>query len=225
MNLAAATAEAGAELAQTKTTFAGVIEHTVPQSFFDAAAKNEVLQIVFFAIIFAVALSQVQGPAKTFMLSFCESLTEVMFKFVGIVMKFAPIGIGGAIAVTVGKSGLGVLRNLGALVLTLYGALIVFVLFVLLADRDRCSGFRSGGSVQAAKEPWLIAFSTASSEAALPLALRNMERLGVPRRIVVVRAADGLLVQHRRHARCISRWRRCSSRRRRASTCRCRSRS
>jgi proton glutamate symport protein len=142
-----------------------------------------VLQIVFFAIIFAVALSQVQGPAKTFMLSLCESLSEVMFKFVGIVMKFAPIGIGAAIAVTVGKSGLGVLKNLGVLVLTLYGALIVFVLFVLLpvaiAFRVPLRRFW-----QATKEPWLIAFTTASSEAALPLALQRMEKLGVPRRIV-----------------------------------------
>jgi proton glutamate symport protein len=183
VNLAAATSEAGAEFAKTKTTFSGVIEHTVPQSFFEAAAKNEVLQIVFFAIIFAVALSKVQGPAKTFMLSFCESLSEVMFKFTGIVMAFAPFGIGAAIAVTVGKSGLGVLRNLGVLVLTLYGALIVFVLFVLLpiAIMFKVPLRRFW---QAAKEPWLIAFTTASSEAALPLALQNMEKLGVPRRIV-----------------------------------------
>jgi proton glutamate symport protein len=183
VNLAAASAEAGAELAKQQTTLSGVIEHTVPQSFFEAAAANEVLQIVFFAIIFAVALSQVQGPAKTFMLSACESLSEVMFKFVGIVMKFAPFGIGAAIAVTVGKSGLGVLRHLGLLVLTLYGALIVFVLFVLLpiaiAFRVPLRRFW-----QATKEPWLIAFTTASSEAALPLALQRMERLGVPRRIV-----------------------------------------
>ena len=183
VNIAAASTEAGAEFAKTKTTFAGVIEHTVPQSFFEAAAKNEVLQIVFFAIIFAVALSQVQGPAKTFMLSFCESLSEVMFKFVGIVMKFAPFGIGGAIAVTVGKSGLGVLVNLGALVLTLYGALIAFVLLVLLpiAIIFKVPLRRFW---QATKEPWLIAFTTASSEAALPLALQRMEKLGVPRRIV-----------------------------------------
>ena len=155
----------------------------MPQSFFDAAAKNEALQITFFSIIFAVALSQVQGPAKTFMLSFCESLTEVMFKFVGIVMKLAPIGIGAAIAATVGRSGLGVLRNLGTLVLTLYGSLVVFALFVLLpiALTFRVPIRRFW---RATKEPWLVAFSTASSEAALPLALRNMERLGVPRRIV-----------------------------------------
>ena len=183
VNLASASTDVGTELAKTKTSFAGVLEHTVPQSFFEAAAKNEVLQIVFFSIIFAVALSQVQGPAKLFMLSFCESLSEVMFKFVGIVMKFAPFGIGAAIAVTVGKSGLGVLRNLGVLVLTLYGALIVFVLFVLLpiaiAFKVPIRRFW-----QATKEPWLLAFTTASSEAALPLALQNMERLGVPRRIV-----------------------------------------
>jgi proton glutamate symport protein len=160
-----------------------VIEHTVPQSFFEAAAKNEVLQIVFFAIIFAVALSQVQGPAKTFMLSFCESLSEVMFKFVGIVMKFAPFGIGAAIAVTVGKSGLGVLQNLGQLVVTLYAALIFFVLVVLvpvaLLFKVPIRRFWA-----ATKAPWLLAFTTASSEAALPLALQNMEKLGVPRRIV-----------------------------------------
>src|SRR5690348_6696885 len=93
VDLGSASAQAGAEFATTKTTVTGVIEHTVPTSFFDAAAKNEVLQIVFFAIIFAVALSKVQGPSKKFMLSFCESLSEVMFKFVNIVMAYAPIGI------------------------------------------------------------------------------------------------------------------------------------
>jgi proton glutamate symport protein len=183
VDLGAASAETGTELARTHTTLSGVIEHTVPQSFFEAAASNEVLQVVFFSIVFAVALSKVQGPAKTFMLSACESLSEVMFKFTAIVMNFAPFGIGAAIAVTVGKSGLGVLRNLGVLVLTLYGALIVFVLFVLipvaLAFKVPLRRFW-----QAVKEPWLIAFTTASSEAALPLALQQMERLGVPRRIV-----------------------------------------
>jgi proton glutamate symport protein len=106
-----------------------------------------------------------------------------MFKFTAIVMNYAPFGIGAAIAVTVGKSGLGVLRNLGVLVLTLYGALIAFVLFVLipvaLLFKVPLRRFW-----QAVKEPWLIAFTTASSEAALPLALQQMERLGVPRRIV-----------------------------------------
>src|SRR5512143_2547665 len=183
VNIVAATVDTGAELAKTKASFSGVVEHTVPQSFFDAAARNDALQITFFAMIFAVALSRVQGPAKKFMLSACESLSEVMFKFVDIVMKFAPIGIGAAIAVTVGKSGLGVLKNLSVLVLTLYGSLIVFALVVLLpiALLFKVPLRRF---VRAAKEPWLIAFSTASSEAALPRALENMVRLGVPRRIV-----------------------------------------
>jgi proton glutamate symport protein len=117
------------------------------------------------------------------MLSFCESLTAVMFKFVGLVMTFAPIGIGAAIAATVGKNGIGVLRHLGLLVLTLYGSLAVFALVVLfpiaLLFQVPLRRF-----LREVKEPWLIAFTTASSEAALPLALRNMERLGVPRRIV-----------------------------------------
>src|SRR5262245_27055601 len=183
VDLGAASVQAGAELATTKTSVTGVIEHTVPTSFFDAAAKNEVLQIVFFAIIFAVALSKVQGSNKTFMLSACESLSDVMFKFVNIVMAYAPIGIGAAIAVTVSKSGLGILRNLGVLVGTLYGALIVFALFVLLPVMliFRVPAMRF---IRAVREPWLIAFTTASSEAAFPLAMERMEQLGVPRRIV-----------------------------------------
>src|SRR4051812_43285976 len=106
IDLGAASTKEGSEFAATHTTLTGVIEHTVPTSFFDAAAKNEVLQIVFFAIIFAVALSRTQGQNKKFMLAFCESLSDVMFKFVNIVMVYAPIGIGAAIAVTVSKSGL-----------------------------------------------------------------------------------------------------------------------
>ncbi|HWJ13710.1 MAG TPA: dicarboxylate/amino acid:cation symporter [Gemmatimonadaceae bacterium] len=183
VDLGAASAKEGADLATAHTTLTGVIEHTVPQSFFDAASKNEVLQIVFFAIIFAVALSKVQGPSKTFMLSGFEALSEVMFKFVGIVMAYAPIGIGAAIAVTVSKGGLGILKNLGILVGTLYGALIVFVLFVFVPI---ALIFRVplGRFVRAVREPWLIAFTTASSEAAFPLAMERMEQLGVPRRIV-----------------------------------------
>ena len=183
VDLGAATAQAGEQFAARKTTLSGVLEHTVPQSFFEAAAANEVLQIVFFAIIFAVALARVQGQPKLTMLGVLESLSEVMFKFTAIVMAFAPFGIGAAIAVTVAQSGLGVLRNLGSLVLTLYVALIVFVLVVLLPVMllFRIPVMRF---IRTVKEPWLIAFSTASSEAALPLALQKMEQFGVPRRIV-----------------------------------------
>src|ERR1043165_8049053 len=183
ISLAGATADQGAQLATNKTTITGVLTHLVPQSFFEAATQNEVLQIVFFTILFAVGLSKVQGKAKQFMLSACESLSEVMFKFVGLVMAYAPIGIGAAIAVTVSKSGIAVLKSLGLLVGTLYGSLIVFILFVLipvmLIARVPVKRF-----LPAVKEPWLIAFSSASSEAALPLALERMEQLGVPRRIV-----------------------------------------
>lgn len=181
--LAGASADAAKQYASTKMTFSGVVEHTVPQSFFDAASRNEVLQVVFFAILFGVALSRVHGDGKRFMLSAAESLSEVMFKFVGLVMAFAPFGIGAAIAVTVANGGLSILTRLGLLVLTLYGALLVFVFAVLvpvmLLFRVPVKRF-----VRAVREPWLIAFTTASSEAAFPLAMERMEQLGVPRRIV-----------------------------------------
>ena len=171
------------KLASTPTTLAGVLEHTVPQSFFEAASRNEVLKIVFFAVLFAAALTQVKGKPKEAMLGFCEGLAEVMFKFTGIVMKFAPIGIFAAIANTIGKNGIEVIWSLGKLVGTLYLALIVFILLVLvpvaLVARIPLRDFWKW-----VKEPWLLAFTTASSEAALPLAMENMESFGVPRRIV-----------------------------------------
>jgi proton glutamate symport protein len=171
------------ELAKRTPTFSSVLEHTVPQSFFEAAAQNEVLQIVFFAIIFAVSLARVQGPSKQFMLDWLQSLSDIMFKFVGIVMAYAPIGIGAAIGVTVGRSGLQVLKNLAMLVGTLYVSLIVFVVLVLIpvALIARIPLMRFWQTV---KTPWLIAFSTASSEAAFPQAMQQMEKFGVPRRIV-----------------------------------------
>jgi len=183
ISLAGAGAQTGSEYAATKVTFASVMEHMVPQSFFEAAAKNEVLQIVVFTILFAVALSRVEGKGKQFMLDFCDSLAQVMFKFTNLVMAFAPIGIGCAIAVTIGSSGLGVLKSLAILVVTLYGALIVFVLLVLLPTAliARVPIRRFWSFV---KEPWLIAFSTASSEAALPKAMENLEKFGIPRRII-----------------------------------------
>jgi proton glutamate symport protein len=178
-----ASAEQGQQLAQKTTSFGGFLEHVVPQSFFEAATNNEVLQIVFFSILFAVALSQVRGRPKEAMLGFCEGLAETMFKFTGIVMRYAPIGIGAAIAVTVGHSGIGVLVNLGKLVLTLYGALVVFVL-VALVPAALIARVPLRAFIQMVKEPALIAFATTSSDAALPKAMENMERLGVSRRIV-----------------------------------------
>ena len=174
---------AGRALAQNVQTGATFLDHLVPQSFFEAATRNEVLQIVFWSILFAVALSALRGRVKQVMIDFCESLAEVMFKFTALIMRYAPIGIGAAIAVTVGHSGLSVLVNLGKLILTLYAALIVLVLGVFLPValifKVPIRKF-----LRAIKEPALIAFSTTSSEAALPRAMQAMESIGVPRRIV-----------------------------------------
>ena len=181
----AAPATAGKELAGkgNELTISSFLEHVVPQNFVEAAVHNEVLQIVFWSVLFAVALSQVRGRPKELMLGFCEALAEIMFKFTAIIMRYAPIGIGAAMAVTVSHSGLGVLVHLGKLILTLYGALAVFILLVLLPiallARVPIRKF-----LQAVREPALIAFSTTSSEAALPRAMQAMEAIGVPRRIV-----------------------------------------
>lgn len=178
-----APADTGKSLAANKVTLAGVVEHLAPQSFFDAAARNDVLQVVVFSILFAIAATQVKEKSRKTLLEICEGLSEVMFKFTGIVMWFAPLGVGAAVAVTIGKNGLDVVWVLGKLVFTLYGALAVFVLVVLvpvmLLARIPVRGF-----LKAVREPFILAFSTASSEAALPDALQRMERFGVPRRIV-----------------------------------------
>jgi proton glutamate symport protein len=168
---------------EERLTLAGVLERLVPQSFFEAATRNEVLQIVFWAVLFAVALTLVRGRSKDVLLGVCEAVAEVMFKFTGLVMRFAPIGVGAAIAFTVATSGLDVLKRLGLLVATLYGALVVFGVAVLLPVAWLAK-VPLGRFVRAVKEPALIAFSTASSEAALPTAMEHMEAIGVPRRIV-----------------------------------------
>ena len=176
-------ADAAGVVPAPKQTWQGVIEHIFPKSFFESAAANDVLQVVVFAVIFAVALTQVSGKPKETMLNFFEGLSEVMFKFTGVVMMFAPFGIGAAMAVTVGHSGLGVLRNLLLLVLTLYGALLVFI-FVVLLPVALWAGIPVRKFVRAVKEPALIAFSTTSSDAALPDAFKKMVAFGVPKRIV-----------------------------------------
>jgi len=174
---------AAAPEAAAQTGLASVLQHIVPQSFFEAAAQNEVLQVVVWSILFGIGLTQVSGRPREVIVEFCGGLAEVMFKFTGIVMKFAPVGVASAIAFTVGHGGVRVLTSLVAVILTLYAALAVFLLGVLLPvillTRVPLRAF-----VRAIKEPALIAFSTASSEAALPLALERIEQMGVPRRIV-----------------------------------------
>jgi proton glutamate symport protein len=174
---------AATDAAPAQISLSGVLEHAAPQSFFDAAARNDILQVVVFAILFAVALTQVNDHPRRAMLDVCDALAKVMFKFTGLVMWFAPLGVGAAVAVTIGKNGFGVLIGLGKLVLTLYGALLLFVAVVLipvmlLARIPVLAFFKT------IRTPALLAFSTASSEAALPDALRRMELFGVPERIV-----------------------------------------
>ena len=159
------------------------ILHIFPENIAKSIAEGQVLQIVVFSILFAIGLAMIKGPQKQVMLSFCESLTEVMFKFTGIVMYFAPFAVGAAIAYTVGHMGFGILANLFKLLATLYIALLAFVLlvFVPVALIIKLPIRRF---IRAVLEPATIAFSTTSSEAALPKALENMERFGVPRKIV-----------------------------------------
>ncbi len=177
-------AEMHAELPKTeKQSATDVILHAFPENICKSIAEGQVLQVVIFSILFAIALASLPEVRRAPMMRFCESLSETMFKFTNIVMLFAPIGVGAAIANTVGHMGLGVLVNLFKLLATLYVALIVFLLFVLLpiALLMRVPIRRF---VRAIAEPVSIAFATTSSEAALPRAMEAMVAIGVPRQIV-----------------------------------------
>ena len=160
-----------------------IILHAFPENVAKSVAEGHVLQVVVFSIIFAIALALLSEQKRRPMLNFCESLSETMFKFTNLVMLFAPIGVGAAIAYTVGHMGLGILVNLFKLLATLYVALIVFLLGVLLPvallARVPLRKF-----INAIAEPVSIAFATTSSEAALPRAMESMEAIGVPRQMV-----------------------------------------
>lgn len=164
-------------------TFNDIILHIFPENVAKSIAEGQVLQIVVFSILFGIALAMVREDKRQPMLKFTESLSEVMFKFTNLIMYFAPIGVGAAIAYTVGHMGLGILVNLIQLLMTLYVALFVFLLGVLLPIA-LVVGVPIKKFLQAIAEPVSIAFATTSSEAALPRAMEAMERLGVPRKIV-----------------------------------------
>ena len=170
------------ETPAANVTWQGIIEHTFPTSIIDSMAKNDVLQVVVFAMMFGMACAAVGHKAAP-VVHFCESLSEVMFKYTAFVMYAAPLGVFGAMAATVGQYGIAVLYNLAQLVLTMFGALAFFVIVVLGAVifimKIPLAKF-----IRAAKDPYILAFSTASSEAALPMAMANMERFGVPKHIV-----------------------------------------
>ena len=164
-------------------TWQDILLHVFPENIAKAVADGEVLQVVVFSLIFGAALALVPEARRRPMLTFTETLAETMFRFTNIVMLFAPIGVGAAIAYTVGHLGIGILVNLAKLLVTMYVAAAVFIVGVLLpvALMARVPLRRF---IAAAAEPTSIAFATASSEAALPRAMENMEALGVPRHIV-----------------------------------------
>ena len=180
MTLARGATETG--LAKTTPTLSGTLEHTFPASVIDAMARGDVLQIVVFAFIFGAACAAI-GAKSAAVVDVCKSLSEVMFRYTKYVMYLAPLGVGAAMAHTIGSNGIGVLLNLGKLVLTLYGALFIFV-FVVLGAVAVIARVPLKPFVRAAREPFILAFSTASSESALPLALENLELMGVPKHIV-----------------------------------------
>ena len=157
--------------------------HIFPENIAKSVAEGQILQVAVFAVFFGIALATLSEGKRGPVLRLCESLSEVMFRFTNVVMYFAPIGVGAAMAYTVGHMGLGVLVNLGKLLLTLYGALALFALLVMLpaAVLFRVPVWRF---LAAVAEPATIAFATSTSEAALPRAMENMEAFGVPRRVV-----------------------------------------
>ena len=160
-----------------------ILLHAFPENLAKSVAENQILQVVVFSVLFGIGLARVREGRREPVLRFCESLADTMFEFTRIVMYFAPVGVGAAIAYTVGHVGLSVLADYAKLIGTLYGALAVFLLFVLLPvaliARVPLPPF-----LRVISEPVTIAFGTSSSEAALPRAMEAMEELGVPRRVV-----------------------------------------
>jgi proton glutamate symport protein len=163
-------------------TLIETIVHIFPTSIIDAMATGDVLQIVTFSVLFALALTRVGDHAKP-ILAWCESLAQAMFAFTNLIMRFAPIGIGAAMASTIGHQGLGILGSLGLLIGALYLALLLFVVLVfgsvITIARVPLRPF-----IKAVREPFTLAFVTTSSESALPMAMERMEQFGVPKHIV-----------------------------------------
>jgi len=170
------------QAAMPPQTWDQILLHTIPESVVDAMAKGDVLQIVVFSMLFAIALGMLGEKGRP-IITFCETLAETMFKFTNIIMGYAPIGVAAAIAYTIGVSGLGVMKNLAGLIGSLYLGLVIFIGLVLIPVAMLFK-VPIRKFISHVKEPWLIAFSTSTSEAALPRAMENMEALGCPRRIV-----------------------------------------
>ncbi len=163
-------------------TLVETIVHVFPSSVIEAMVRGDVLQIVAFSVLFALAVSAVGEKGKPIVRAM-DSLSQVMFKFTNYVMLFAPIGVGAAMAHTVGTQGLGVLVNLGKLIGSLYLALLIFI-FLIFGLVIWIARIPVRQFVRAMREPAALAFATTSSESALPKAMESMERFGVPPDIV-----------------------------------------
>ncbi len=163
-------------------TLSGILEHAFPASIIDAMARGEVLQIVVFTFLFGTACVALGHKAEP-VVRFCEALSAIMFRYTDYVMYAAPVGVFGAMAATVGDKGPGVLLSLGKLVATLYAAEIFFVV-VVFGSVMAIARIPVRRFIRYARAPFLLAYSTASSEAALPAALENMEKMGAPKHIV-----------------------------------------
>jgi len=174
--------KAVAAMAQNQQHAWDIVLHLFPTSVIDSMARGDILQLVVFSTFFGIALAAIGHKGKP-VLDVLDSLAHVMFKFTGYVMAFAPIGVFAAIAATVGGKGLGILYTLGKLVALMYIGLALLIAIVVVATawliRVPVMAF-----AKAAREPFLIAFTTASSEAALPSSLEVMEEFGVPKNIV-----------------------------------------
>ena len=164
---------------QTSKNF---IDHVIPESLIRSMAANDILPIVVFALFFGVAASGVGEHGKPIIKAF-ESLSHVMFKVTNFVMNFAPIGVFGAITAVVIQQGLDVLGGYLYLILCFFGGLFIFVFVILLII---CYAFKINyiKLLKDIKEPILLAFSTASSESAMPKTIEALEKHGISNRIV-----------------------------------------
>ncbi|HYC86485.1 MAG TPA: cation:dicarboxylase symporter family transporter, partial [Chryseosolibacter sp.] len=175
--------EKGEQILGNRKKDHNVILEIFPENIAKAVGEAQVLQVVVFSIFFGIGLAMLNEQKKKPMLQFAEGLSDVMFKFTDIVMYFAPFAVCGALAYSIATFGFDVLKNLALLVATLYGALLVFV-FLVLAPIGLLIRLNFKKFIRTISEPVAIAFSTATSEAALPKAMENLEKMGVPRKIV-----------------------------------------
>lgn len=170
------------EAAHKSINMVDYVVHIIPTNIVDAFARSDMLQIIFFACFFGVGVAHIGKDAER-IVNLCKSTAEVMFKVTGYVMVIAPIGVFGTIAYTVGSFGISMLIPLGKLILAVFGATLIFILAVIIVA-TLITGINFFRVVKALREAIILAFSTTSSEATLPIAMQRLEELGVPKNIV-----------------------------------------